>query len=127
VLIQALLSPGRELIGGSKNLNCRWIFGFAKLIVESESVGSAERVSDPEGNVMRNHAERSSDQAAEKWHKDSKRLSEKHGVMLKKARVQSPTADGFESASKKVYGSAHIDPDCGTYLTKPEHSEYLLG
>jgi len=74
-------------------------------------------MSDPEGNVMRNHAERSSDQAAEKWHRDSKRLSEKHGVMLKKARVQSPTADGFESASKKVYGSAHVDPDCGTYLT----------
>jgi len=51
------------------------------------------RVSDPEGNVMRNHAERSSDQAAEKWHKDSKRLSEKHGVMLKRrgSKVQLQT------------------------------------
>ena len=80
-------------------------------------------MSDPQSNnvgsgksVMRNHAERPSGQAAEKWHKDSKRLSEKYGVMLERARVQSPTADGFESASKKVYGSAHIDPDCGTYL-----------
>ena len=67
-----------------------------------------QKVLDPERSVVRNHAERSSDQAAEKWHKDSKRLSEKHGVMLEKARVQSPTADGFESASKKVYGSAQL-------------------
>ena len=35
------LSPGRELISGSKYLNCRWIFRFVKLIVGSESVGSA--------------------------------------------------------------------------------------
>ena len=56
--------------------------------------------------------------AAEKWHKRLERLSEKHGVMLKKARVKSPTADGHGSASKKVYGSAHVDPDYGTYLPK---------
>jgi len=25
-----IVEPWSELIGGSKNLNCRWIFGFAK-------------------------------------------------------------------------------------------------
>jgi len=41
--IQELLSPGRELTSGSKYLICRWIFGSAKKIVRSESVGSAEK------------------------------------------------------------------------------------
>jgi hypothetical protein len=57
VLIQELLGPGTELIGESKNLNCRWIFGFAKLIVGAESVGSAAKsvgsgLSDPDGFIL---------------------------------------------------------------------------
>jgi len=55
--------------------------------------------------------------AAEKWHKRLEKLSEKTWCYAEKARVQSPTADGSGSASKKVYGSAHVDPDYGTYLT----------
>ena len=41
-----IVEPWPELSGGSKNLNCRWIFGFAELIVGSESVGSAAKVLD---------------------------------------------------------------------------------
>jgi hypothetical protein len=48
VLVQAVLSLGRELIGGSKNLNCKMIFRFAKLIVGSGNIGSARKVSGSE-------------------------------------------------------------------------------
>jgi hypothetical protein len=43
-----IVEPWPELSGGSENLNCRRIFGFAKKIVGSESVGSAANVTDPE-------------------------------------------------------------------------------
>jgi len=122
VLIQALLSLGRELSGGSKNLICRRIFGFAKLIVGSESVGSAANNVGSGKSVVRNHAERPSGQAAEKWHKDSKRLSEKHGVMLKRRGSKAQLQTGSNPRQRKCKGSAHVDPDCGTYTTQPEHS-----
>jgi len=40
------------LSGGSENLNCRRIFGFAKKIVGSESVGSAANVLDSDGKRL---------------------------------------------------------------------------
>jgi len=54
-----IVEPWPALTGGSKNLNCRRIFGFAKKIVGSESVGSAANVTDPEGKrLMRIRTER---------------------------------------------------------------------
>ena len=41
-----IVEPWPELIGGSKNLNCRWIFRFAELIVGPEGVRSAAKVLD---------------------------------------------------------------------------------
>ena len=38
-----IVGPLTELISGSKYLNCRWIFGFARLIVGPEGVGSAAK------------------------------------------------------------------------------------
>ena len=122
VLIQALLSLERKLISGSKKLNCKMNFGFAKLIVGSESVGSAANNVGSGKSVMRNHAERPSGQAAEKWHKDSKRLSEKHGVMLKRRGSKAQLQTGSNPRQRKCKGSAYVDPDCGTYTTQPEHS-----
>ena len=47
-----IVEPWPELSGGSENLNCRRIFGFAKKIVGSESVGSAANVLDPDGKKV---------------------------------------------------------------------------
>ena len=63
---------------------------------------------DPEKGVMRNHAERSSDQAAEKWHRDSKRLSEKHGVMLKRRGSKAQLQTGSNPRQRKCKGSAQL-------------------
>ena len=38
-----IVEPWSELISGSKNLNCRWIFRFVELIVGSGNVGSAAK------------------------------------------------------------------------------------
>ena len=38
-----IVEPWSELISGSKNLNCGWIFGFVELIVGSGNVGSAAK------------------------------------------------------------------------------------
>ena len=51
------LSLGRELSSGSENLNCKRIFGFAKLIGGSGNVGSAAKsigsgLSDPDGFIL---------------------------------------------------------------------------
>ena len=47
-----IVEPWPELTGGSENLNCRRIFGSAKKIVGSESVGSAANVLDSDGKRL---------------------------------------------------------------------------
>ena len=46
-----IVEPWPEVIGGSKNLNCKRIFRFANLFVGSENVGSARKVSDPDRRI----------------------------------------------------------------------------
>ena len=53
-----IVEPWPELTSGSKNINCRWIFGFAELIVGSEGVGSAAKVLDPQKELTDPEGER---------------------------------------------------------------------
>ena len=123
--IQALLSPGRELISGSKNLNCRWIFGFAKLIVGSESVGSA---ANNVGSGRKCDAEPCRAVLRPKLVKSGIKLEKtewRHGVILKKGADPKSNCRRIRIRVKKVYGTTHVDPEL-RYLPNPTWTQWIF-